>query len=308
MKTFIRIVEYWVPSEDGSLLEFGGGVFGGASRFEAASAQLCFGRGEGLPGMAWESGRPIVLKDLEGSYFRRAKAARAAGLTCGIAMPIFRGEALCAVAVIFCGDDESHAGAIELWGNDPQESHDMTLVDGYYGTTGDTFEFISRSTAFRRGNGLPGMAWERQRPVFLPNLGKGSGFLRADGAVKVGINRGFAIPCSTVDGSNFVIAFLSALATPIARRVEIWEPDAAGKTLGRSLGFDEQAGHGQDGSGGSGGSDDMPATDDTVALSVACESPLARAFSTGVPCAAGSTIAIPVAPQGRVTAVMALHL
>jgi len=38
------------------------------------------------PGRAWDTGHPIVLKDLEGSYFRRATAARAAGLTCGIAM------------------------------------------------------------------------------------------------------------------------------------------------------------------------------------------------------------------------------
>jgi len=291
VKTFIRIIEYWVPTEDGSLLEFGGGLFGESTRFAAVSNNLCFGRGEGLPGHAWDTGHPIVLKELEGSYFRRAAAARAAGLTCGIAVPIFKGDKLSAVAVIFCGDDEAHAGAIELWGNDPEESHDMTLVDGYYGTTGDTFEFISRATAFRRGNGLPGMAWESQKPVFLPDLGKGSGFLRADGAIKVGINRGFAIPCSTLDGSNYVMAFLSALATPIARRVETWEPDASGTALRRTLGFSEVQG--------------TSSTPDIVPLGDG--GPLARAFATGVPAVAEPMIAIPVAPQGRITAVMALH-
>ena len=94
MKTFIRVIEYWVPSEDGGLLGFGGGLFGSATRFAAATRELCFGRGEGLPGQAWEAGHPIVLKDLEGSYFRRAAAARAEGLTCGIAVPIFKGERL----------------------------------------------------------------------------------------------------------------------------------------------------------------------------------------------------------------------
>lgn len=291
MKTFIRVIEYWVPTADGSLLEFGGGLFGEATRFAAISNNLCFGRGEGLPGRAWDTGHPIVLKELEGSYFRRAAAAKAAGLTCGIAVPIFKGDALSAVAVIFCGDDEAHAGAIELWGNDPEESHDMTLVDGYYGTTGDTFEFISRATAFRCGNGLPGMAWASQKPVFLPDLGKGSGFLRADGAVKVGINRGFAIPCSTLDGSNFVMAFLSALATPIARRVETWEPDADGVSLRRTLGFSEIQG--------------TSSAPDVVAM--ADGGPVARAFATGVPAVAEPMIAIPVAPQGRITAVMALH-
>ncbi len=294
MKTFIRVIEYWVPGEDGSLLEFGGGLFGPATRFAAATRELCFGRGEGLPGQAWESGHPIVLKQLEGSYFRRAAAAKAEGLTCGIAVPIFKGNDLSAVVVIFCGDDADHAGAIELWGNDPTESKDMNLVDGYYGTTGDTFEFISRSTSFRRGNGLPGMAWERQTPVFLPDLGKGSGFLRADGAVKVGINRGFAIPCSTLDGSHFVMAFLSALATPIARRVEIWQPDASGTRLHRSFGFSELG--------------EVPDTPDSVATDTSASNPLGQAFLTGRPAVVEPMIAIPVAPGGRVTAVMALHL
>ncbi|MDM0113306.1 GAF domain-containing protein [Variovorax sp. J22R133] len=296
MKSFIRVIEYWVPSEDGSLLEFGGGLFGAAHRFAAISQNLCFGRGEGLPGRAWDTGHPIVLKELEGSYFRRAKAARAAGLTCGIAVPIFKGDRLSSVAVIFCGDDEQHAGAIELWGNDPEESHDMTLVDGYYGTTGDTFEFISRATAFRRGTGLPGMAWEAQKPVFMPDLGKGSGFLRAEGAVKVGINRGFAIPCSTLNGQHFVMAFLSALATPVARRVETWEPDADGTRLRRSLGFSEAS-----------AAIEVP---ETIALAVdapGTPGAIARAFSSGIPAVAEPMIAIPVAPGGRITAVMALH-
>ena len=68
------------------------------------AAQMCFGRGEGLPGQAWEAGRPIVLKQFEGSAFRRTQAAHADGLTCGIALPVFDGDALRAVVLIFCGD------------------------------------------------------------------------------------------------------------------------------------------------------------------------------------------------------------
>ncbi|GAC1354696.1 MAG: GAF domain-containing protein [Variovorax sp.] len=290
--TFIRVIEYWVPSEDGHLLEFGGGLFGSAKRFAAISRPLCFGRGEGLPGQVWDSGRPIVLKELDGNYFRRADAARAEGLPCGIAMPIFTLDQLSAVVVIFCGDDHAHAGAIELWANDPKESRDMTLVDGYYGTTGDTFEFISRSTSFRVGYGLPGMAWKRQAPVFLADLGKGSGFIRADSAVKVGINRGFSLPCSTIDGTNYVLAFLSALATPIARRVEIWEPDEARAQLHRTYGFSDPDGE--------------LAQTPSIALGEA-GGPVGQAFRRGVPSVAEPMIAIPVAPGGVVTAVIALH-
>ena len=299
VSNFIRAVEYWVPSRDRSILEFGGGLYGRATRLAAASRDLCFGRGEGLPGQAWEAGHPIVLKQFAGSYFRRTAAAQAEGITCGIAVPIFAGDFLTSVMVIFCGDDEAHAGAIELWHNDPATSHDMTLVDGYYGTTGDTFEFISRSTSFRIGNGLPGMAWQTQQPVFLEDLGKGSGFLRADSAVKVGINRGFALPCSTPGADNYVLTFLSALATPIAQRMEIWLPDLPRAHVFRASGFSESEGVlGRLAVGLSGG-----------------EGPVGQALLTGVPAiadarpgddAALATAAIPVLRQGRLMAVLAL--
>ena len=147
-------------------LEFSAGLYGSAKRFGLLSRQLCFGLGEGLPGEAWQRGRPVVLKQFEGANFRRTQAASEAGLTCGIALPIFAGDFLTAVLVIFCGDDQAHAGAIELWANDSLLTRDLTLADGYYGTTADAFEFISRRTAFRKGTGLPGLAWAAGLPVF----------------------------------------------------------------------------------------------------------------------------------------------
>ncbi len=128
MKTFIRVIEVWVPSHDRSYLEYSGGLYSSANRFGAASGSRCFGRGEGLPGQAWEQGKPIVLKQFEGSYFQRTNAAQADGLTCGIAIPVFAGDFLTSVLVMFCGDDDEHAGAIELWHNDPKQGADMALV------------------------------------------------------------------------------------------------------------------------------------------------------------------------------------
>ncbi len=242
MKTFIRAVEVWLPNADRSQLEHGGGCYGAGSQMARVSREMCFGRGEGLPGRAWEEGRPVVLHAFEGSYFRRSAAALADGLTCGIALPVFGGDYINAVVVFFCGDDEAHAGAVEVWHNDPTVSKDMTLADGHYGRTADTFEFISRRTAFRIGTGLPGQAWQQAAPVFLDDLGRGSGFLRGDSAVKVGINRGLAVPCATPGPDIYVLAFLSALGTPIARRVEIWQPDASGQALVLRAGFCESAG------------------------------------------------------------------
>ena len=311
-KTFIRASEVWVPSNDRTMLEFGGGLYGSATRFAAISRQTCFGRGEGLPGQAWEQGRPLILKDFDNSYFRRTAAAHADGITCGIAIPIFAGDFLTSVLVHFCGDDEAHAGAIELWRNDPHESADMLLADGYYGTTADTFEFMSRRTTIRRGNGLPGKAWQSGEPVFAEDLGKGSGFLRADTAVKVGINRGLAIPCAVRGDANFVLAFLSALGTPIARRVEIWKPDAARQKLELAGGFCE--------SGGSIG----PAPPH---LALDCgQGTIGKVFLTGVPAVSDnagsepagygaaateagleSLVAMPVIREGRLVAAVAWY-
>lgn len=240
MKSFIRATEFWLPNAERSQLEFGGGLYGAAPALARVSRDMCFGRGEGLPGKAWDEGRPVVLHGFEGSYFKRTAAAQADGLTCGIALPVFLGDYLSSVIVFFCGDDDAHAGAIELWHNDPAESKDMTLLDGHYGRTADTFEYISRRTSFRPGTGLPGLAWQQRAPVFMPDLGRSSGFLRADSAVKVGINRGFAMPCTTPGRESFVLAFLSALGTPIAQRIEIWRPDGARLRL--AAGFCESAG------------------------------------------------------------------
>lgn len=241
MNTFIRAAEFWVPSVDRLQLEHGGGYYGGG-RMAQISRGMCFGLGEGLPGLAWERGAPVVLHSFEGSYFRRTAAALADGLTCGIALPIFAGDYLSAVIVLFCGDDEAHAGAIEVWHNDPAQSKDMSLADGHYGRTAETFEYISRRISFRAGTGLPGQAWQQQAPVFLPDLGRAGGFLRSDSAVKVGINRGLAVPCATPGTEQFVLAFLSALGTPIARRVEIWRPDSQRQMLALDAGFCEQEG------------------------------------------------------------------
>ena len=311
-QSFIRVVEVWVPGNDRATLEFSAGLYGSAKRFGALSRSMCFGYGEGLPGEAWQSGRPVVLKQFEGANFRRTQAAAAEGLTCGIALPIFAGDFLTAVLVIFCGDDQAHAGAIELWANDPALTRDLSLADGYYGTTADAFEFISRRTAFRKGTGLPGLAWQSGLPVFQEDLGKGERFLRADSAVKVGINRGFALPCTSRDGKHYVMAFLSAMATPIVRRFETWLPDASGERLHRIGGFCEVTGTVGEGGGGE--------------FVERGQGTLGRTFFTGVPAvgdnaasepglvgvaASAATldavVAVPVLRDGRLQAVVAWY-
>ncbi len=230
VKTFIRVTEIWVPNADRSALEFGGGLYGPLLDFKAASQATRFLYDEGLPGKAWAQRHPIVLKDLENSYFKRGAEATAVGLTCGIALPIFAGPTLQAVLVFFCGSDEEHVGAIETWSTQSRSPSFMGLIDGYYGTA-ELFEWKSRSTQFARGLGLPGQVWQSGMPVVMPNLFRPGQFLRWEQAQEVGVTTGLGIPYTYDPNRPWVVTFLSARGTPIARRFEIWVPGSSPDTM-----------------------------------------------------------------------------
>lgn len=230
MKTFIRVCEIWVPSKYRTELEFHSGLYGELQQFRAASERMCFGYDEGLPGRAWAARAPVVLKDLQHSYFKRAAAAREAGLTCGVALPVFAGDYLLAVLVLYCGDAEDQFGAIELWHNEAAKSADLTLVDGYYGSA-EEFAAVSREASFKPGAGLPGKVWQSGLPEVMSDLWYERRFARrADGA-PLGLSKGLAIPLLQEPGHSYVLTMLSALGTPVARRFEIWTMDAARETI-----------------------------------------------------------------------------
>lgn len=230
-RTFIQITEIWTPSPDRSLLEFAGGLFGDHLVFRLATHKLCFGYDQGLPGKAWAERRPIILTDLQNTpWFKRGEAAKKAGLSCGVAIPVFAGDYLLAVVVFFCGDDEDHVGAIELWHNEAAKSAEMKLAEGYFGIL-ESFRFTSSHTSFMRGFGLPGEVWESGLPALQSDLGHAERFLRRDDARRVGINKGLGLPSPYAPGHQYVMTFLSALGTPIARRIEVWVPDAAREGL-----------------------------------------------------------------------------
>ena len=88
MKTFIKVIEIWIPDKERTRLEFGSGLYGAMAEFKAASEQQHFAYDEGLPGKAWALKHPVVLTQFEHSYFKRIVEAKKAGLTCGIAIPI----------------------------------------------------------------------------------------------------------------------------------------------------------------------------------------------------------------------------
>jgi len=313
MKTFIRVVELWVPDRTRTRLEFGGALCSAEfSEFRALSENALFAHNEGLPGKAWASGHPVILTDFSESYFKRADDAKEAGLTCGVALPVFAGEFLTAVVVLFCGDDAEHVGAIELWHNDPEISHEMGLVDGYYGTA-ENFEFNSRHTRFPRGFGLPGRAWKAGMPLIIKDLHDSKRFLRREEASEIGINCGVGIPYKTARDQTWVVTLLSASATPIARRFEIWAPNEARSALvfhsgdcssntdldalyaARTIGKGE-------GSIGGAWATGMPAINENLKHEDAIPASLALAFGMN------QMVALPVIDNGLLKAVLAWYL
>ncbi|MDB5799788.1 MAG: hypothetical protein JWL63_727 [Rhodocyclales bacterium] len=311
MKTFIQATEIWAPARDRSVLEFHAGLFGPHHAFRAATQKMCFGYDEGLPGKAWASRHPIILNDLQNPLFRRRDAARNAELTCGIAIPVFAGDILLAVLVFLCSDDEEHVGAIELWHNDPALSAEMDRVDGYFGIA-ESFQWVAQHTPIARGVGLPGSAWQSGMPEIMNDPGYATRFVRRDGSRNLGIHKALGLPSPYEDGQNYVIAFLSALGTPIARRFEIWAPNDTGTALHFQSGqCDSETDLEQDYEGaafergigllGTIWQTGMPAVDEFIASEGSAVG--ASALKAGL----SSMAAVPLLDAGRVKAVVAMY-
>ncbi len=304
MKTFIKVIEIWVPDKQRTRLEFGSGLYGAFSDFKSASEQQYFAYDEGLPGKAWAAGHPIVLAQLEHPYFKRAVAAQKAGLTCGIALPIFSGDFLLAVVVFLCGDDEEHAGAIEVWCNDPEDKDALHVMDGYYGSL-EYFESISRASNMPKGQGLPGLVWETGMPILMEDIGKAIEFARAVEAQQAGITTSLGIPAGNSGGQTYVITFLSAKATPIAKRIQLWIPDQLGERLVCQQGYSKY-------------SNDLAEMFETITVTKGIGA-LGRVWLTGMPIITGnqedsgynprleninSMLAIPVIELGHLKAIV----
>lgn len=220
-KTFIEVAEIWVP-EDG-LLKLHSGSYGALDGFAEASGKESFAKGEGLPGKAWAEARPVVLKQFEGSYFKRTEAAKTAGLTSAVAIPVWDGSTLKAVLVLLCADDAERVGAIEVWKSDEGL---LKLDDGYYGAARH-FEFVSQHSQFPRGQGLPGGVWAANTPIFMRDLGGSYGFIRSESAGQAGLTAGIGFPVPVPGPDSYVVTLLSARGTPIAHRFEIWDARSA---------------------------------------------------------------------------------
>lgn len=222
---FIKAAEVWLPDKNGLFLSLGSSYYGkGQQALASASRNLVFGFNEGMPGQTWAKKRPLMWTDLLTEEFLRSQFAAQADISCGISIPIYSGDFLLAVLILFCGRSDEVSGAVEIWNNPRPGTYELRLVDGYYGDL-EKFEFISRRLTIMKGHGLPGTAWESMHPIVIEDLGHSNTFIRSRNAQECGITTGLAIPLQFPCSSVHIISFLSANGTPIAKRFEVWIPN-----------------------------------------------------------------------------------
>lgn len=228
MTVFIQVIEVWKPSRRGSHLELEAGIYGGLEDFRWESERTSFGFGEGLPGKAWATRRPIIVNKLQAPEFQRALNARRSNLQTAIALPVFIGDFLGGVVTLICGSGFA-GGALEIWS---KQSNDLLqLEDGYYGSL-SSLEENSKHLRFASGQGLPGLAMERAEPVLISPLDAAQGFARTQALGEVEVTTGVALPMVARDQQvDSVAVLLSARHTPIARSFELWRPDRDNKSL-----------------------------------------------------------------------------
>lgn len=236
LSVFIKAAEVWQPDSSGHFLTLTSANYGNLTKFETASKNMGFGYGEGLPGTTWAERRPLIWTDLDSEHFRRSEEARQANLACGLSIPVFAGDFLLGILVLFCGQEAELSGAIEVWHNPYKSNNELKLADGYYGNL-ERFEWVSRRLTMLRGRGLPGRAWDLNMPILMQDLPNSNSFLRARNAAECGITSGLAIPFSSSEDQVQVVNMLSTLTTPIARRFELWQPDIDDRYLLFKTGF-----------------------------------------------------------------------
>lgn len=97
------VAEVWTPDRDGGpQLELHRGYYSGLTHFGAASQQVRFARGEGLPGRVWQTGRPLVAPDVASwDAFVRRSPAEADHIKTGIGIPLFVDGGLESVVTMF---------------------------------------------------------------------------------------------------------------------------------------------------------------------------------------------------------------
>ncbi len=211
-RSFVREVEVWTPKgTDGwhrSVADASG------ARNDVVATDAAFRARERLVSRTLATSRPEML------------ARGGTDEDVAIALPTFRAQRLASIVVLRCKSLAGRGGCIEVW--EPNGGSDLVHAEGYYGALSD-FEVSSRLARFGRGKGLPGIAWDRHVPHLIDDVRTSPAFLRTDLAKSNGLAVGVGVPVVARDEVTHVVAFITAQGHPVARAIEIWVPDTAGR-------------------------------------------------------------------------------
>jgi hypothetical protein len=108
---------------------------------------------------------------------------------------------------------------MEIWVPAPDGAH-VDIDDGVYLDL-DYFSAVSRNLRYKRGEGLPGRAWEHGVPVIIPDLAH-TYYSRAEAAAHVGLTCAVAVPAFANGALHSVTAFFCGDDPARSGALEIW--------------------------------------------------------------------------------------
>lgn len=125
----------------------------------------------------------------------------------------------------------SFVAAIEVW---LPRGNVLVHGSGVYGDHVELAQVSARST-FRQGEGLPGAAWNVERPLVWHDLG--SRFVRAEQVRRAGIDAALALPIFGAQALTAVIVFLVSRTSASPGCIELWEANADLRVLSHGGGY-----------------------------------------------------------------------
>jgi hypothetical protein len=137
----------------------------------------------------------------------------------------------CTVTVPVAGKLPSFVRAVEVWIPDGDL---LQLYSGSYGHLAQ-FERTSADLVLRKGQGLPGAAWESGRAEVWQQLAPP--FVRSEPAREAGLEAAVALPIFRGHEMSAVVVFFCGTRAQTGGCIEVWEPNAKGDELAHLDGY-----------------------------------------------------------------------
>lgn len=176
--------EAWLPDEAGTRLEFQSIWYSASPEFEpfiAASREITFSSGEGLPGRVWQSQAHEWIRDVSAASpksFLRGEAARAVGLKSALGIPLVIDGKVAAVIALFTRsereEDEVLVSNAVLVVNElgvfiKQKKLEETLVRAHVQSEMEKSNFIT-TVGHQLRNALTSTGWSLEVLMGTPEL------------------------------------------------------------------------------------------------------------------------------------------